>query len=185
MSVMELMRNGGQMIGDVERLLMKVDVIVRENETLKVIVEKQGAIIVSMRDELGVVSRKLDDIKDEVSVSKQTAVEIKHTKFYGQTPKFLDGALEKVTRFTNREIRKLIHRAATSHPSGRRKGYTQIYNKLAEISGFDVYTHGQMTLKKSDGIEGWSKDASYINTILKHGKQKEVAVICQQILADK
>jgi len=39
--------------------------------------------------------------------------------------------------------------------------------------------------KKSDGVDGWRKDPSYINAILREGFKKETAVICMQILADK
>lgn len=184
MGVANLLRNGGQVVRDVSEILSKANSILAENEVLKGIIERQGAVVVAINDELGVVKRKLDEIQDNVAHSSRTATEIKHTKFYGQTVKLLDSAVEEVEAMSNAEIRKLIHRAARSHRGGRRKGYTHIYNKLSEVTGFDVYAHGKVTLKKSDGIEGWSKDPSYINTIMKQGKQREVAVICMQAIAD-
>lgn len=185
MSVLRLVRSGGQVVGNIEELIEMVGTVIKENVVMKAIIEKQGAIIVSVRDEMGVMSRKLDTIQDEVRANKATTNEIKHTKFYGQTTKLLPEAVERAKRMTGGEVRKLIHRTAKSHPSGRRKGYTVIYEKLNEVTGINVYDIGQISLKKSDGIDGWKKDPSYINTILKKGLQSEVAVICMQILVDK
>lgn len=184
-TVMQLIRNGGQVIGDVEEIREFVADLTKENKTLKMLAEKQGAIIVSIMDEIGVISRKLDDIQDEVTVSKNTTEEIKHTKFYGQKPELLRSALERAEEMNNREIRKLIHRAAKVYKGGKRKGYTYIYNTLYEVTGYDVYEVGKVRLKKSDGIEGWGKDPSYINAILRDGKGEETAVICMQVLAEK
>lgn len=148
------------------------------------VVQRNTSEMTVLKETVQLLTETALDIKDITSKGTRVADEIKHTKFYGQATKLLDSAIEKVAELTNKEIRKMIHRAASAHPSGRRKGYTHIYQKLSEVTGFDVYTHGKVTLKKSDGIEGWSKDASYINTILKHGKEKETAVICMQVLAD-
>ena len=185
MSVLELVRNGGQMVEGVETLLIKVDGIVKENEMLKTVVEKQGAIIVAIKDEIGVLSRKIDKMHDEVTASKVTTDEIKHTKFIGQSTKILPNAFERVEKLTGNEVRRLIGRAAKRHSKGPRDGYKYVYEKLYDATGFDVYTIGKIRLKKTDGVDGWRKDESYINTILKEGYAKEVAVVCKQILADK
>src|SRR5699024_6107556 len=144
-----------------------------------------GAMLVAIRDDVGVLSRKIDEIKDEVTVSAKTTDDIKHKKFIGQEMVILESAEKRVENIGGKEVRKLIHRAAQSDQGGRRKGYTRIYNKLYDVTGYDVYEVGKTTLKKSDGIDGWSKDPSYINTILRDGYEKETAIICLQILADK
>lgn len=185
MSVVNLFRNGGQMVGDVEEIKGLVVSVIKENDLLKGIIERQGAIIVSIKDEIGTMSRKLDSIQDEVTYSKNTTDEIKHTKFVGQTMKLLPTAVEKAKQMSGKQIRQLIHKAAQTHGSGRRKGYTYLYNKIIEVTGFDVYEAGQVRLRKSDNIDGWKKDPSYINSIFKHGKQVDAAVVSMQILADK
>lgn len=184
MSAFKLVMNGGRMVEDVESLVLMTESISKENGILKHVIERQGALLTNILDEIGVVSRKMDEMWDDVMASRQTAHELKHTKFYGQTAELLGSAMEKAKELSNKEIRKLLRRAAKTHPSGMQKGYTEIYNKLAEITGFNVYDYGKITLKKSDGIEGWSKDPSYVNTVIKYGKQQEAAVICMQIVAD-
>jgi len=192
MGVFNLVRNGGQVVENVEELLTMVGTVLTENETLVTIVkqqsafmERQSAVIVAIKDELGVIGRKMDKIQDEVIASKNTTDEIKHTKFYGQVTKLLPSAIERANKMAGSEIRELIHRAAMTHPGGRRKGYTEVYIKFQEVTGICLYKIGQVRLKASDGIDGWKKDPSYINTIFKKGKQTEVAVICMQMIADK
>lgn len=180
-----LIKDKSDIADGVMELNTQVSKVISENDVLKTIIEKQGALIVTLNDKLDVVSTKLDDVYNKITVSNKTTDELKHTKFYGQKVKILDSAMKEASEMSNASIRRLIHRAAASHPSGRRKGYTHIYLKTEEVTGVNVYDLGKTVLKKSDGIEGWSKDPSYINTILKEGLQKEVAVICQQILADK
>ena len=184
-NVMTLFRNGGRMVVDVEEMKEYLVKLADENTALKRLIETQGAIIVALKDEVGVISRKLDDVIDGVNFSAQTTDEIKHKKFIGQELELLDSAKERVKNLSGKGIRKLIRRAALSHAGGRRKGYTEIYNKLFEVTGYDVYKVGKITLKKSDNVDGWSKDLSYINTILRDGYGKETAIICLQILADK
>ena len=184
-NVITLFKNGGQMVMDVEEMKEYIVNLAEENTVLKRLIETQGAIIVALKDEIGVISRKLDDINDRVNTSARTTNEIKHKKFIGQEMELLDTAKERVKNITGKDVRKLIHRAAVAHPSGRRKGYTIIYSKLYEITGYDVYEVGKVRLKKSDNISGWSKDPSYINAILRDGYGEETAVICLQILADK
>lgn len=192
MTVLNFMRNSGQVVGNVEEIITKVDVVIQENSVLKMLLEQQNsfietqsAVIVAIKDELGVLGRKLDKMQDEVTVNMKTTDEIKHTKFYGQVTKLLPSAIERAEDMAGSEIRKLIHRAAMTNPGGRRKGYTEIYVKFQEVTGVCLYTEGQMRLKESDGIDGWKKDPSYINTIFKKGLQTEAAVVCMQMLADK
>lgn len=184
-NVITLFKNGGQMVMDVEEMKEYLVNLAEENTVLKRLIETQGAIIVALKDEIGVISRKLDDINDRVNMSARTTNEIKHKKFIGQEMELLDTAKERVKNIPGKDVRKLIHRAADAHPNGRRKGYTAIYSKLYEITGYDVYEVGKVRLKKSDNINGWSKDPSYINAILRDGYGEETAVICLQILADK
>lgn len=184
MTVMNLMRNGGQMVNDVEEIKEQVGVVIGENTVLKSIIEKQGAVIVAIKDELGVMSRKIDSMQDEVTYNKKTTDEIKHVKFVGQTTELLPTALERAKKMTNKQIRRLIHRAARSHKGGWQKGYTHIYVRFEEATGINLYDEGKTVLKKSDEIEGWVKDPSYINTILKKDKQLEAAAVCMQIVAD-
>ena len=184
-NVMTLFRNGGQMVVDVDEVKEYVVTLAEENAGLKRLIETQGAIIIALKDEIGVISRKIDEISDSVTFNAQTTDELKHKKFIGQELELLDAAKERVKNMSGKEVRRLIHRAALANPSGRRKGYTVIYNKLHDVTGYDVYEVGKITLKKSDNVDGWSKDPSYINTILRDGYGKEVAIICLQILADK
>lgn len=184
-NVLTLVRKGGRMVEDMSDVRELVEGLVGENEALKLIIEKQGAVIVAIKDEIGVLSRKLDAIQDEVTINKKTTEEIKTTKFYGQAVKLLPQAIERAKKMSGDEVRRLIHSAAKAHPSGRRKGYTHIYEKLFEVTGFDVYKVGKISLGKKDNVDGWSKDPTYINAIFKQGLYTEVAVICMQIIADK
>jgi len=183
-SVMQLIRNGGQVIEDVDLIKEYMKSLASENNMLKSTIEKQTAVLTAVMDELGVVKQELFDIKDIVTVGKELSDEIKHTKFIGQKPKILPTAREIADKMTGNAVRSLIHRAAKKHPSGIRRGYTVIYEKLAEVTGFDVYNIGKITLNKSDGVDGWKKDPSYINAILREGYKTEVAIVCKQILAD-
>jgi len=184
-NVLTLIKNGGQMVIDMEDVKQYLETMRTENSSLVDIIEKQGAIIVALKDEIGVISRKLDEIADNVTFNAKTTDDLKHKKFIGQELELLESAKERVKTMSGKEIRKIIHRAAESHSGGRRKGYTHIYNKLFDISGYDVYSVGKVRLKKSDQIDGWAKDPSYINTILRDGYAEDTAAICLQILADK
>lgn len=163
-----------------------------ENKALKEVINDILSIVQRNTTEMTVLKESVQylteltvDIKDIATEGTRTTDEIKHKKFIGQEMELLDTAKERVKNITGKDVRKLIHRAAVAHPSGRRKGYTIIYSKLYEITGYDVYEVGKVRLKKSDNISGWSKDPSYINAILRDGYGEETAVICLQILADK
>lgn len=163
-----------------------------ENKVLKEIIADVFSLVQRNTSEMTVLKESLhhltemtSDLKDIATEGTRTTDEIKHVKFIGQEVKLLDRAKKMVENIAGKDVRKLIHRAAIAHKSGRRKGYTHIYNKLFEVTGFDVYEVGQIRLKKSDNVDGWKKDPSYINAILKEGHGKETALICKQILADK
>src|SRR5690625_2327622 len=93
-NVITLFKNGGQMVMDVEEMKEYLVNLAEENTVLKRLIETQGAIIVALKDEIGVISRKLDDINDRVNTSARTTNEIKHKKFIGQEMELLDTAKE-------------------------------------------------------------------------------------------
>src|SRR5690625_697381 len=174
---------------DVVRAVASVE---KENETLKGMVVELLSIVQRNTSEMTVLKESVEhltgltqEVKDIAELGSKTTDEIKHTKFVGQRLKILDKARESVENISGGVVRSYIHRAAKSHPSGKRKGYTHIYEKLIDVTGFNVYEIGKIRLKKADNIDGWKKDPSYINAILKHGYGKETAIICKQILADK
>src|SRR5690625_1379078 len=111
-NIVNLFRNGGQMIEDMDVLLGQVSGIEQENQVLKTLVEKQGAIIVAIKDELGVISRKMDELQDTVKVNTQSTNEIKTTEFIGKKPKFLPSLLDEAKTLNPSEIRKIIRKAA-------------------------------------------------------------------------
>lgn len=182
--VAALLKDGGKMVSQVDSLVEMYKESEKRNETLYRVIEEQGATLTVLTEELTTLKKMTEEVHDVVKANLTTTDEIKRTKFVGKSVKILDEALEKVEGMSNNSIRSLIHRAAKSHPSGKRKGYTRIYEKLFEVTGFNVYEIGPIRLKKSDGVEGWKKDPSYINTIFKEGYAKEAAVICLQMLAD-
>ncbi len=173
-------------------VVVAVKMVERENEILKGIisevlsyVQRSTSEMTIIREEISTVREYITEVKEIASEGKRTTDEIKHTKFYGQVSKLLPDAMERAKKMAGGEVRKLIHRAAKAHEGGQQRGYTAVYEKLRDVTGVDLYAIGKITLKKTDGIDGWKKDPSYINAILKEGVQAEAAVICMQILADK
>lgn len=190
--VLDFIRNSGEIGESVGEIKEYMERVVEENKALKIIVEsqrsdleKQGATIVAIFDMMNVLSTDIREVQDLLKVSNRTTEEIKHVKFYGQEMRILDQAREAVKGIRGTTVRSLIHRAARSSGNKNGEGYTLIYNKLLELTGFNVYDIGKITLKKSDGIDGWKKDPSYINAILREGFGEEAAIVCKQILADK
>lgn len=174
---------------DVANAVMTLDA---ENKALKELISEVLSIVQRNTSEMTVIKESVHylteltvEMKEIAAEGTRTTDEIKHTKFIGQDTKILPNAIKKAEEMSGDAVRKLIRRAAKKHKSGIRKGYTFVYDKLFDVTGFDVYTVGQISLKKSDGVDGWRKDPSYINAILREGFKKETAVICMQILADK
>lgn len=160
---------------DVARIITEVLAYVKRSESE----------LSMLREEMTVAKEEIIFVKEIVTDGNRTTNEIKNVKFIGQEVKFLEEAKERVKGISGKEVRRLINRAATAHTSGRRKGFTEIYNKLIELTGFDVYEIGKVRLTKNDGIDGWKPDPSYINTILREGYGGRTAIICTQILADR
>lgn len=167
-----------------------VKTVETENESLKEVISELISLVQRQTSSMTVIHENVEhltnlviEIKDVASIGAETATEIKHTKFIGQTMKLLPTAVERAKEMTNKQIRRIVHKTARVAGGGA-KGYNHIYVKLEEATGVSVYDIGKVRLKKSDGIDGWSKDPSYINAILKTEKQVEAAVVCMQILAD-
>ena len=185
MSIIKMIRNGGQVVEDVSGIKDEIGALLKENRFLRTMVEEQVAANSVVMEKLTDLQISIDEMRDEVRYGNKTSDEIKNTKFYGQRSEILDSARDAVRNMSGTDIRKAIHRAANVHSKSRKKGYTYVYEKLRDITGFNVFDIGKITLKKSDNIDGWKKDASYINAILKHGYGKEAAIVCKQIIADK
>lgn len=124
-------------------------------------------------------------IKSHAVKTEKKVTTVMTKEIYGKQAIMLPKAIKESEKLTGKEVRSLIHKAAKAHPGGRQKGYTHLYNKLKEVTGFDVYAVGQIPLGKKDKIDGWCKDPSYINAILKHGFQVEVAVIAKSMIVSK
>lgn len=185
MTVMELIRNGGQMVVDMDKILEYVTSIASENQVLKTLVEKQGAIIVTVNDQIGVLNRKIDSLQDEVSYSKKTTDEIKHIKFVGQEMKVLPKAFDKIKGMSANAKQQLLVKAGRTSSNKDGKGFTDMYLQLEQLTGINVMDFGKIRLKKADGIDGWRPDPSYINVIFREGLEDKAAAIALQILADK
>jgi len=170
--------------GQLEALSLTVhNVIQRE---VSAIVKSEMEPIIAM---MSTFISRLDEQVEIVQTIKEHAVKtekkvntVMTKEIYGKKAVFLPQGIKEAKTLSNKEIRNLIHKAAKGHPGGNRKGYTHIYNKLKELTGVDVYEIGKVALGKKDGIEGWSKDPSYINAILKNGIQVEAAVIAKTMI---
>lgn len=124
-------------------------------------------------------------IKSHAVKTEKKVTTVMTKEIYGKQAIMLPKAVKESEKLSGKEVRGLIHKAAKAHEGGNRKGYTHLYNKLKEATGFDVYTIGKVTLGKKDNIDGWCKDPSYINAIFKHGYKVEAAVIAKSMIVSK
>lgn len=180
-SVLTLFKNGGQMVEDMDVLLTQVSEIAQENHTLKMIIEKQGAILVSLADEISTISQKIDEIQDTVNLNVKNTDEIKTTEYIGKVPKFLPTLMEEVERLDHREIRNLIRRATKN----QKEEYVRLYTKLAEITGINVFKVGKHRITKRHGLGFTNSGESYINTLFIKGIEREAAAIALDIIRNK
>lgn len=153
------------------------------NEVLS-IVQRNTSEMTVLKESIQYLTETTEEVRGVVADITGSTDEIKHTKFIGQIPKILPKAREVAETLPGDSVRTLIRRAAKKHPKGIRVGYTNIYDKLCETTGFDVYKIGKVRLNKSDNVDGWRKDPSYINAIFREGYKTDIAVICKQILSE-
>lgn len=166
-NIISLVRNGGEMVANVESL-------VEENRELRNVIEEQGALIV-------VVNEKLQKLQDAVEQVIDHVLDTKTKSFIGKKPEFLPKTIDEVTKFSEKEIREIIHRAANR----QQKGYTRIYSKLSEITGIDIYKCGKTRIAKSHGLGFTNTGESYINMIFVKGIEKEAAAVALDIIRNK
>ncbi len=183
-NVIKLFKNGGQIISDVEDVREYVISITKENEALKLLIEKQGATIVSIFEGIGDISRKLNGVQDILMMNNETTNEIKHKKFIGQTMEVLPQIYDKIKIMSGDSRRKTID-SACRMLGKKGKGHTEFYLRLEQLTGVNVMSFGKITLKKSDGIDGWRKDPTYLNVIFREGIDEEATALALQVLADK
>jgi Mor family transcriptional regulator len=179
--------NSGEVVlagGQLEALSLTVHNVI-QREVSAIVRSEMEPIIAMMSTFISRLDEQVEivqTIKEHAAKTEKKVNTVMTKEIYGKKAVFLPQGIKEAKKLTNSEIRSLIHKAAKGHPGGNRKGYTHIYNKLKELTGVDVYEIGQIALGKKDGIEGWSKDPSYINAILKNGIQVEAAVIAQTMI---
>jgi hypothetical protein len=128
---------------------------------------------------------RLERIYERIEIANEAVSEVKSTDFYGKTRSILPDALKQVEGMSGSEVRRLLHRAASAHPKGRKAGFNDLFQRVVELSGVDIFELGKERLGKKDGIDGWKKDPSYINTILKHGLKDVAAVVAKEMQLKK
>lgn len=157
-------------VGNVSRELSQTQ---EENNILKDIVMVLVREISEVKADLSTVIEMMSDVRDFTHEIKDTTSEQMNTTYIGKKPVLLPQITAEVERLTDKEIRALINRAANR----QQKGYNEIYAKLAEITGIDVYAVGKTTIKKKDGFDFVSTQASFINTVFKKDIHKVAAAI--------
>lgn len=181
MAMMDLLRDGGKMIIDVEEIKDIVTGLTRENSTLRTLVEKQGAIIVSLNEQMGEFSRKLNSMEDTLTSNAQSTDDMKRKTYVGKKAEFLKESIEEVKSLTHKDIRRLIFRAA----GNQRGGYLRIYSKLSDMTGIDIYSAGKNAVRKNDGLGFVNPQKTYINTVFLKGVQYEAAAISLDIIRNR
>lgn len=145
-----------------------------------------------IRDEIRPLKELLLGVNVQTQELKQTTEELKlaineakTTEFSGKRKEALPEALESAAKMNGEEIRKLIHRAAGKYLGGKRAGLNHLYTRVATISRVNIFEIGQTRLGKKDGVDGWRKDPSYINTILREGLGKYAVIVAQDMMSGK
>lgn len=166
----------------------RLDVVVKENEALSGLVVKQDGVINTL---LAVVTRidstfttllsEFADVKESTGNIESAVFEQITTHYMGKKPVLLKSAEAEVATLTDKEIRTIINRAANR----QQKGYSEIYAKIAEITGVDVYVIGKTVITKADGLGFVNPQASFLNTLFKKGVHKTAAAIALDKIRNK
>lgn len=166
----------------------RLDVLAQENETLSSLVIKQDGVISSL---LAIVTRidssftqvidGVNDIKERTENIEAVVFEQVTTHHIGKKPVILESAETEVESMTEKEIRAVINRAANR----QQKGYSEIYAKIAEITGVDVYAIGKTVITKADGLGFVNPQETYLNTLFKKGVHKIAAAIALDKIRNK
>lgn len=149
-------------------LIQRIDVLIQENENLRMMLES--------------VTTEIVDIKSVMEQTSATVEEDKVTHYIGKKPKLLQSVSDEVAKMTYKEIRNLIKRACRY----QKEEYSKFYAKLAQVSGKDVYAIGKTRLLPEENDFG-AKDnnTTYINTVFKEGVHREAAAIALDMMRNK
>lgn len=144
----------------------KLDALVKENEILKAIIQRIDSSFITVMDGVADIKERTENI--EAVVFEQISV-----NHIGKKPVLLESVQDEVKAMTWKEIRTVFNKAANR----QQKGYNELYAKLAEITGVDVYSIGKTVITKADKLGFVCGNETYLNTVFKKGVQYEAAAI--------
>ena len=126
----------------------------------------------SIREENRAMALVLDDACKQVT-------DLKTVKYAGKAVEVLDQAKDVAAKKSYQDVRDLVNLAAQRQP----EGYVSIYNKIIARTGFSVYTEGKQSIRKSDGLDGYSNATkTYVNTLFLNGYKDDLYVIATDMI---
>lgn len=188
MAISVLFGKGKSAVGELKTVKERLEVMERENQSLSSLVVKQNGVITTLLEIVTRIDSSFEtvlngvaDIKERTENIEAAVFEQVTTHHIGKKPVLLESATEEVDSLTVKEIRAIINRAANR----QQKGYSEIYAKVAEITGVDIYAVGKTIITKADGLGFVNPQETYLNTLFKKDVHKVAAAIALDKIRNK